>query len=80
MAMTQKILKKKKKKIMNDLFEKKYRELLIIYKLENSIELPNGKCICKKCKKLFRTSEFLKIHFDSIHFLDLKEIEKKSKL
>ena len=59
--------------------KRRYNELLMKYKARNTLELKDGKCACVKCKKLFRSYDFLNIHFNTKHAADLKNLEEMSK-
>lgn len=64
---------------MNPAVWEKYQELLSEFIVKNTLELKEGKCACKICKKLFRSSEYLRLHFSNSHSKELKQLEEIAK-
>lgn len=59
--------------------EKRYRAFLLSFRIANTLELTNGRCACISCQKLFRSVEYLNMHFERAHALELQELEHRSK-
>lgn len=58
---------------------RRYNTLLMEFKIQHTLELKSGKCACVKCQKLFRSMEYLRLHFEREHSAELKELENKAK-
>lgn len=64
---------------MSEEQEKRYRALLLSFRITNTLELSDGRCACISCQKLFRSMEYLNMHFERMHALELQELEHRSK-
>ena len=64
---------------MNPATERKYQELLSNFRNKNTIKLKEGKCACRICHKLFRSLEYLRLHFINSHSSELKQLEEQAK-
>jgi hypothetical protein len=63
---------------MSDSGESRFRELLLSFRIRNTLELDNGKCACLSCRTLFRSIEYLNMHFERCHALELQALKKRS--
>lgn len=57
----------------------RYRALLLSFRINNTLELSNGRCACISCQKLFRSIEYLNLHFENHHALELQQLQQRSK-
>ncbi|KAK8893415.1 hypothetical protein M9Y10_021835 [Tritrichomonas musculus] len=57
----------------------RYRELLLSFRITNTLELGDGRCACISCQKLFRSIEYLYLHFENHHALELQKLLQRSK-
>lgn len=57
----------------------RYRALLLSFRINNTLELSNGRCACISCQKLFRSIEYLYLHFENHHALELQKLQQRSK-
>ena len=57
----------------------RYRALLLSFRINNTLELSNGRCACISCQKLFRSMEYLNMHFENHHALELQELQQRSR-
>ena len=60
--------------------EKRYKALLLSFRIANTLELSDGRCACISCQKLFRSMKYLNMHFERIHALELQELESRSRV
>jgi hypothetical protein len=52
-------------------------EALHSFGIQRTVELENGKCACIECRKLFRSKEFLNLHFDRMHSLEILALKQQ---
>jgi hypothetical protein len=56
----------------------RYRNLLFSFRIKNTLKLEDGKCACLSCRKLFRSVDFLILHFERSHALELQALKQQS--
>lgn len=61
-----------------DPVEQRFRTLMIRFRINHTMELDGGRCACVTCKKLFRTMEYLNMHFERKHAIELQELRKRA--
>jgi hypothetical protein len=52
--------------------------LLLRFRARNTLELKDGKCACVSCRKLFRSIEFLSLHFEKMHALEILALKQRA--
>jgi hypothetical protein len=55
----------------------RYRDLLLSFRIKNTLKLDGGKCACLPCRKLFRSLDFLNLHFKRSHALELHALKQQ---
>jgi hypothetical protein len=55
----------------------RWDEALLEFRIRHTLDLGNGKCACTGCRKLFRSKEFLNMHFDRMHALELLALKQR---
>lgn len=55
-----------------------YKKLRFRFRVNNTLELSNGRCACISCQKLFRSSEYLNTHFEKHHALELQKLKQEA--
>jgi hypothetical protein len=59
-------------------FSARYRDLLLSFRIKNTLRLDGGRCACLLCRKLFRSIDFLNLHFERSHALELQALKQQS--
>jgi hypothetical protein len=57
---------------------KRFEALVLGFRVKNALTLGNGKCACVLCRKMFRSTEYLDLHFDRAHPQELRELQNRA--
>jgi hypothetical protein len=55
--------------------ERRFDTLVVAFRVKNTLELNGGKYACLPCRKIFRSAEYLNLHFDRAHPQELQELK-----